>query len=68
MLERINKILQKCNYKRLEQQCKDEDTAKEILLESINISEDKQKERRKFFDVVFRQRKNLYIYPEKVNV
>jgi len=80
MLERINKILQKCNKKRLEQQCENEDLAKEILFYStdkppekkknrtlfVPESESQQNERRKFLNKRIEQRKNLYIYPEQV--
>jgi len=66
MLERINKILQKCNKKRLEQQCENEDLAKEILFYSTDKSESQQNERRKFLNKRIEQRKNLYIYPEQV--
>ncbi len=68
MLEKQNKVLFECNQKRLEQQCKNEDLAKEILLYATDKSEEEQKERRKFLNKRLEQRKSLYIYPEKVNV
>lgn len=68
MLERINRLLFDCNNKRLEQQCENEDLAKEILFLSTNKTEDEQNERRKFLNKRLQQRENLYIYPEQVNV
>ena len=68
MLERISKMLHKRNKKRLEQQCENEDLAKEILFYSTYKSESEQNKRRKFLNKRIKQRKNLYIYPEQVNV
>lgn len=68
MLERISKMLHKRNKKRLEQQCENEDLAKEILFYSTDKSESEQNKRRKFLNKRIKQRKNLYIYPEQVNV
>lgn len=52
LLKKHTKILMKCNQKRLEQQCE---------------NENEQSERRKFLNRRIEQRKNLYIYPEQVN-
>ena len=61
-------MLHKRNKKRLEQQCENEDLAKEILFYSTDKSESEQNKRRKFLNKRIKQRKNLYIYPEQVNV
>ena len=68
MIEKYNNILKECNLKRLEKQCEEEDLAKEILFYSTDKSEEEQNERQKFLNRKLEQRKNLYIYPEKVNV
>ncbi len=68
MLEKYLKRLKVCNMKRLEQQFENEDLAKEILFYSKDKQEFEQDERRKFLEKRIEQRKNLYIYPEKVNV
>lgn len=68
MLEKQSKVLLECNQKRLEQQCENEDMAKEILLYAKDNTEDEQRERQKFLNKRIEQRKNLYIYPEQVNV
>lgn len=68
MLEKQSKVLLECNQKRLEQQCENEDMAKEILLYAKDNTEDEQNERQRFLNKRIEQRKNLYIYPEQVNV
>lgn len=68
LLKKQTKVLMKCNQKRLEQQCENEDLAKQILLFSKDRSKDEQNERRKFLNKRIEQRKNLYIYPEQVSV
>lgn len=68
MLEKRLETLMKCNVKRLEQQFENEDLSKEILYYSKDKTEFEQNERRKFLNKRIEQRKNLYIYPEKVNV
>lgn len=68
MLERQMKILKKCNLKRLQQQFESEDLDKEILLYAKDKPEFEQEERRKFLNKRLENRKNLYIYPEQVNV
>lgn len=68
LLKKQTQTLMKCNQKRLEQQCENEDLAKQILLFSKDKSEDKQNERRKFLNRRIEKRKCLYIYPEQVNV
>lgn len=67
MLEKIMKKLEECNFKRLEQQCMNEDLAKEILFYSSNNTIEQQEQRRKFLNKRLENRKNLYIYPGKVN-
>lgn len=67
MLEKFTKTLQECNFKRLEQQCENEDLAKEILFYAKDRTEEEQEERRKFLNKRLQNRKNLYIYPGKVN-
>lgn len=67
LLKKHTKTLMKCNPKRLEQQCENEDLAKQILLFSKDKSEDEQNERRKFLNKRIEQRNCLYIYPEQVN-
>lgn len=67
MLEKQRKTLFECNLKRLEQQCENEDIAKEILLYAKDNTEDEQIERQKFLNKRIEQRKNLYIYPEQVD-
>lgn len=68
MLEKQMKILKECNFKRLQQQFENEDIDKEILYFSKNNSLFEQNERRKFLNKRLENRKNLYIYPEQVNV
>lgn len=63
MLKEKLETLRKCNYKRLEHQCENEDISKEILLYAKDKSVEEQHERRKFLDKRIEQRKNLYIYP-----
>lgn len=67
MLEKFTKTLQECNFKRLEQQCENEDLGKEILFYAKDRTEEEQEERRKFLNKRLENRKNLYIYPGKVN-
>ncbi len=67
LLKKHTKTLMKCNQKRLEQQCENEDLAKQILLFAKDKNENEQNERRKFLNKRIEQRKNLYIYPEQVN-
>ena len=68
MLEKQNKILHECNMKRLNQQCENEDIAKEILYYAKDKEYFEIEERRKFLNYRLEQRKKLYIYPEQVNV
>lgn len=68
LLKKQTQTLMRCNQKRLEQQCENEDLAKQILLFSKDRSKDEQNERRKFLNKRIEQRKNLYIYPEQVSV
>ena len=68
MLEKFTKKLQECNLKMLENQCIEEDLAKEILFYAKDLSSLQQEQRRKFLNKRLENRKNLYIYPEKVNV
>lgn len=67
MLEKQNKILYECNMKMLEQQFENEDLAKEILYYAKDKEEFEIQERRNFLNRRLEQRKNLYIYPQKVN-
>lgn len=67
LLKKHTKTLRKCNQKRLEQQCENEDLAKQILLFSKDKNEYEQNERRKFLNKRIEQRNCLYIYPEQVN-
>lgn len=68
MLKKQNKILHSCNMKRLEQQFDNEDIAKDLLLCAKDKEDFEIEERRKFLNRRLEQRKNLYIYPEQVNV
>ena len=68
MLEKFTKKLQECNYKMIEHQFEAEDLAKEILFYATDKTEEQQEERRKFLNKRLQNRKNLYIYPGKVNV
>lgn len=52
----------------LEQHFISENLRKMILYCGKTLSEEKITERRKFLNDKIRQRKNLYIYPTKVNV
>lgn len=67
MLEKQTKILHECNIKRLEQHFDNEDTAKYLLLCARDKEKFEVEERRKFLNRRLEQRKNLYIYPQKVN-
>ncbi len=68
MFKKQEELLRKRNNKRLEQQFENEDLAKEILYYSKDKPEFEQNERRKFLNRRLEQRKDLYIYPEKVVV
>lgn len=52
----------------LEEHFASENLRKMILYSMKKSSKETQEEGRKFLDEKVRQRKNLYIYPEKVNV
>ena len=67
MLEKFMKKLEECNYKMIEHQFEAEDLAKEILFYATDKTEEQQEERRKFLNKRLENRKNLYIYPGKVN-
>lgn len=67
MLEKFTKKLQECNYKMIEHQFEAEDLAKEILFYATDKTEEQQEQRRKFLNKRLQNRKNLYIYPGKVN-
>lgn len=66
MIEKCLKRLRESYNKMLEQQFENEDLAKEIFFYSKDKTEFEQNERRKFLNKRIEQRKNLYIYPEKV--
>lgn len=68
MFKKQEELLRKRNNKRLEQQFENEDLAKEILYYSKDKPEFEQNEWRKFLNRRLEQRKDLYIYPEKVVV
>lgn len=64
----LEKFTRKLNQYRLENQFVEEDLAKEILFCAGGLSLEQQENRRKFLNARLEQRKNLYIYPDKVNV
>lgn len=71
MLEVIIEKLRQCKFKQLEHQFELEDLYKEILFECRylkNLTNEQIAQRKKFLDDRIAQRKNLYIYPEQVNV
>lgn len=68
MLEKQTELLNRCNMRRLEQQFENEDIAKEVLLLAKDRSCEEQQEKQKFLNRRLEQRKDLYIYPEKVAV
>ena len=55
-------------FEELEKHFVSENLRKMILYCGKTLSKEKISERRKFLDRKVRQRKNLYIYPAKVNV
>ena len=67
MLEKFMKKLNECNLRMLENQCIEEDLGKEILFYAKDLSSLQQEQRRKFLNKRLENRKNLYIYPGKVN-
>lgn len=68
MLEAVLKKLKQCKFKQLEHQFELEDLYKEILFEGRNLNAEQIEQRQMFLDHRIQQRKNLYIYPEQVNV
>lgn len=68
MLEAVLKRLKQCKFKQLEHHFELEDLYKEILFEGRNLNTEQVEQRQMFLDHRIQQRKNLYIYPEQVNV
>ena len=68
MLEAVLEKLKHCKLKQLEHQFELEDLYKEILFEGRNLNAEQIEQRQVFLDHRIGQRKNLYIYPEQVNV
>lgn len=68
MLKAILKKLKENNRKQLERQFMNEDLDKEILYYGRTLNDDQIAQRQKFLNDRIAKRKNLYIYPEQVNV
>lgn len=68
MLEGIFEKLRHCNSRQLENQFVAEDLDKEILYYGKDLDEEQIAQRQKFLNDRLAKRKNLYIYPEQVNV
>ena len=68
MLEVVLEKLKHCKFKQLEHHFELEDLYNEILFDSRHLSEEQIEQRQKLLDYKVNQRKNLYIYPAKVNV
>lgn len=68
MLEVITEKLSQCKFRQLEEHFINEDLDKEILYYGKTLNDDQIAQRRKFLDDRIAKRKNLYIYPEQVNV
>ncbi len=68
MLQAIMKKLRHCKFRQLEEHFINEDLDKEILYLGKTLNEDQIEQRQKFLNDRIAKRKNLYIYPEKVNV
>lgn len=68
MLEGIFEKVKQCKFRQLEEHFINEDLDKEILALAVDKSTLEQEQRRKFLNDRIAQRKNLYIYPEHVNV
>ena len=68
MLKKLLKKLHENNFKRLECQFEIEDLEKEVLLYGKDLSEEEIEFRQEMLNCRMAKRKNLYIYPEKVNV
>ena len=67
MLEKLIERIKKCNFKSLEEQFELEDLYKEILYFQVKNG-DSTKFTEQLLNDRLSKRKNLYIYPEKVNV
>ncbi len=65
--EEIN-AFKKSNQLVLRCQCEVEDVFKELLYQAHDKTEEIQEIRRNYLNKILEKRKNLYIYPEKVNV
>lgn len=68
MLKKLTERLHEYNEKLIAAHFESEDMAKDILYYAKDKEEFEIAERRKFLDRKIDQRKNLYIYPRKVNV
>lgn len=67
-LEEQEKILMECNQKRLEEHFENEYWDSVLLYYAKDSTEEHQKEVRELANKRLADRKNLYIYPTKVNV
>lgn len=68
MLDVIIEKLRQCKFRQLEEHFINEDIDKEILYYGKTLNKEQIAQRQKFLDDRIAKRKNLYIYPEKVNV
>ena len=68
MLDVIIEKLRQCKFRQLEEHFINEDLDKEILYYAKDLNDEQIAQRQKFLDDRIAKRKNLYIYPEQVNV
>lgn len=67
-MEEFGEKLNELKFKQLEQHFEDEDFAKSVLFYAKDLNKAQIEQRQKFLNGKIAKRKNLYIYPAKVNV